>query len=220
MSETARSPYAPNDPPPAVASAPQGEKPRPSAEELAAFVEAVQTATTTPGDSPTMRVVGDDGEIKDVAKDAEVTLTQDTLVKVAAFLDPTSRGPIGVLCVRHKMFAMRIPVQQEILDVTALTGAPAGVELNAAQAQWSIIGELRKAVMGWVPERSPAAHALRENIAWPKKWPPLNEPNWTNSRDPYIITDEILPLWDAYINWRASVVPTRDEIAFYWASQG
>jgi hypothetical protein len=202
-------------------SAPAQATAAPTPEELKAFVDKVTDAEAPTGAGKVRMVDEATGEIKEQAatKDPEAEMTDATLAKVLAFLDPSSRGPITLLVARHKLFAMRIPTQQEILDVTAVTGVMVGTDMNAAQSQWSIIGELRKAVYGWVPEQSPAAQLLRANIAWPKKWPPLNDVHWTDSRDPYLLSEEILPLWAQYLTWREAVVPTRAEIDFYWASQ-
>jgi hypothetical protein len=141
------------------------------------------------------------------------------LAKVAAFLDPKLRGPIGWMVVRNKVFVMRIPVQQEMIDVTAITGQRIGEDLTQAQFIYSIIGELRKASYGWLPANAPDAQLLRAHISDPEQWPELRKIDWMASRDPYIIEAEIMPLWKAYLEWRMTVVPTRDEIDFYLAAQ-
>jgi hypothetical protein len=205
---------------------PEGAKPKtlveektagagvPTQEELADFLKTVG------GQVGSADTASDDAEPPGFQKpEQKVEYTNATLEKVAAFLNPQTRGPVTLLVKRHKMFLMHIPTQQEILDVSAISGIKPLEEPTQTQFQWQIIGELRVACYGWVPEQSPEAQTLRANIAWPKLWPELRRVTWTDSRDPFIFSDEIMPLYQAYLAWRETVVPSRGEIDFYWASQ-
>jgi hypothetical protein len=232
MNDTSKtaSPYAPHEPTgqrPAQFTD-RTAKPTPTPEEMKAFMDkaaGIEAGTIAKPVAPeatgdTIRVIDPTtGEIKEEARDKEVVLTAATLQKVAAFLDPKTNGPLNVVIVRHKAFVMRIPTQQEILDVTSVIGAPIGAEMTQAQTQWSIVGELKKACYGYVGEQSPEFQVLRANIMDPTQWPPLKPLVWTESRDPYLFPEEILPLWEKYLQWRNEVLPTREEIDFYWANQ-
>jgi hypothetical protein len=173
-------------------------------------------------DPAKMRVLDENGNIVEVDRKeaaADEVFTEKTFQKVLAFLDPVSLGPVMLLPQRHKLFAVRIPTQQELLDVQFILNTPFDkVTMNTGEFQMSVIGELRKACFGWVPEVSQEAQTLRANISWREKWPKLRDISWQDTRDPYVWNDEIFPLYEKYVLWRQSVVPTRQEIDFYYAN--
>ena len=146
-----------------------------------------------------------------------------TMSKVLAFLDNNMMAPTTVLGpIRHKFFVVKVPTQQELLDVTAFTGArvrDAAESMTQAEFAYSVIGELLKACAGWISERAPGFDLLRQNIAQPKLWPTLQPIAWLATRDPYVLEEEILPLWTAYQAWKLGVVPTKDEVDFYFANR-
>lgn len=141
--------------------------------------------------------------------------------KVQAFLDPTHASPlfIGLVRTRNKLFVGCYPKQQDILDVKRQVGAMAGAEMNAYQATLAIVAELQKCVIGWVPIRSNRAawiqaHGSFENF---DKWPALEPVEWMNTRDTYVLDDEVFPLWEQYVEWRNLNTPTREELSFYYS---
>lgn len=157
------------------------------------------------------------------------TLAPEAVIaKVLAFLDNKMRGPITLLGpIRHKLFVFRIPAQQEMIQVAAFAGTTleATAEMlkgtvKVADQTWTIVGELQKACVGWIPERSPSVAILQQNINDPTKWPELRETNWLATRDPYVLEAEVYPLWKVYQEWRRDVVPTPADIDFYYANQG
>jgi hypothetical protein len=197
----------------------------PDQQTLSKFLEKANAmdVDSKAADAKTMRIMDDKGVVSEVnpveEQQAEV-FTEKTFQKVLAFLDPVSVGPLMLLTARHKLFVVKIPTQQELLDVQYIMGTKIGSsELNTGEYQMSIIGELRKACFGWVPEDSQEAQILRANISWRDKWPRLRDISWQDTRDPYVFEDEIMPLYRKYLEWRVTVVPTRAEIDFYWANQ-
>jgi hypothetical protein len=209
----AESPYVQPTPPPGAPPPPaQSAGGIPSGEVLRNFVDSVSGKPAPTGLEETTTPAQE-------AKKEE-KFTNATLDKVARFLDPKSIGPLTMLSARHKVFAVKIPTQQEILDVTNVSGVKGLEEPNSAQMQWQIYGELQKAAIGWLPERAQEVQTLRANILDPTKWPPLRKITWLDSRDPHVFTDEVIVLWDQYIAWRTAVVPSREELDFYYANLG
>lgn len=145
---------------------------------------------------------------------------QMIFTKVARYLDPRMKSPLQIFAVRHKLFVMKIPTSQELLDVTAFTGAKMNQEATIAENTLQIIGECIKGCHGWVPENSADAQLLRAHFNDPQKWPALRPIDWLASRDSSAFNREALPLWEKYKEWRESVEPTPEEIDFYYSRLG
>jgi len=149
---------------------------------------------------------------------ADLEANQAAIVaKVAAFLDPKLRGPIFTAVVRNKFFIGKFPVQQEMVDVKAVVGYRPGTIPTVAESYMSIVGELKKCIYGWLPEKAPEVQIVRAHVNDPSKWPKLNDEDWLETRDPFVAESEVYPLWDKYMEWRAQVQPTREEIDFYYS---
>lgn len=139
--------------------------------------------------------------------------------RVAPFVDPNLQSPIFAHEVRGKLFIGTVPEQNRLLDVARVVGIMPGGYPTVVQVRESIIGELMVAMAGWVPAKSAAVGMIRQNLADRTKWVGhMREITWGRVRDPFVYDDEIEPLWDAYTKWYDSVVPLREEIAFYYAS--
>lgn len=195
-------------------------------EKMAKFLERVESGDFTDAvtEATVIRELKEDGTIQEVRKDDEspdgassADKQRAIFQKVAIFLDPRLKGPVTILVERHKAFVMRLPVAQELIDVTAVIGQKEGEPITSAQSMMSVIGELMKGCYGWLPESSADINILRENIGDPKKWPRLRPIEWLSSRDTSYLFKEVLPLWEKYLAWRNSVQPTEDEIDFYYS---
>lgn len=151
---------------------------------------------------------------------ADGAVQQQVFAKVARYLDPKLQSPITLITVRHKVFVMGIPTSQEMLDVTAFTGAVVDRDQTVAEQALQIVGECLKACRGWAPENSPDAQLLRAHINDPTKWPVLRKIDWLASRDGSVLMREAYPLYGQYRKWRTSVEPTPDEIDFYYSRLG
>jgi hypothetical protein len=138
--------------------------------------------------------------------------------KVALFLDPKLRGPVFTFALkeRNKFFVGRFPVQNEMLDVQREATA-LGREVSNGDILIGIVGELLKAILGWYPLNSPDVQVFRAHINDPSKWPAFRENHWLETRDPYVQSDEIIPLWKAFAEWKLAVQPTQEEIRFYFS---
>lgn len=138
--------------------------------------------------------------------------------KCARFLDPHTKGPRTLITVRHKVFAVKLPVAQAMLDASQIVGVKVGAVMTEAEAAYYHVQVLRQAVMGWLPESNPAVAVLRENIDRDEKeWPKLQPINWLSTRDPYWYTEEVGPLYIEFMRWRALVEPTPEEFDFYFS---
>jgi hypothetical protein len=214
---------------------PGGEKPKirgdgvPEPAAIREFMETVAGATDRVEAAVDRAIATGSGAVKvteSVEAPGDLTPAH-IMAKVVAFLDNKTHGPITILGpIRHKLFVMRIPRQQEMIEVTAFAGTTLADaadstlgKLKVADQTWTLIGELQKACFGYLSERSPQVAALKQNIATPEKWPALRSPEWLTTRDPYVLEGEVYPLWAAYKEWRNAVVPTVEELDFYWANQ-
>jgi hypothetical protein len=229
-----QSPYAPQIPDGAIDARVPGEgKPKikgegvPEPEAIKDFIDKITGVTdkleaaVANGQAKLVQTQTEDGVVTDAP--------ERVMAKVLAFLDNNMRGPITLLGpIRHKYFVMKIPSQQELLEVSAFAGTTVGEmqsiidgtdNMKISDQAWSIIGELQKACFGFLPERSPLVDTLKQNIQNPTKWPKLRDNNWLATKDPYVLQGEVYPLWAEYQKWRADVVPTPSEIDFYWANQ-
>jgi hypothetical protein len=162
-----------------------------------------------------MRVLDKNGE-RIVTPDSEED-EQAIFEKVALFLDPKLRGPVFTFALeeRNKFFVGRFPVQNEMLDVQRSSKALGG-DVSNGDILVGVVGELLKAIIGWYPLNSPSVQIFRANVNDPAKWPVMKPVEWLETRDPYVMEDEILKLYEAYMKWKIDVQPTRDEIAFYY----
>jgi hypothetical protein len=140
--------------------------------------------------------------------------------KVGRFLDTKMHGPMFVGSARGKLFIGEYPRQQDLLDVQLLVGNRPNENLSVGEVNVAVIGELRKILFGWMPIASPKVQVLRANIDRREEWEKLdiklNRIEWMESRDPYVIDEEVTPLWRQYMKWRVEVEPTKEDFDFYY----
>jgi len=141
---------------------------------------------------------------------------QRVFEKVRAYLDRKLHGPLfyHALPERNKFFVGRVLTQNESLDVEI--ESQYGSQMSEGLLKRVMVGELSRAMFGWVPMNAPAFHVLRANADDPTKWPELKRCEFGETRDPYIVEEEVIPLYNAYAKWKIDVTPSQDEIRFYW----
>lgn len=149
--------------------------------------------------------------------DRSVAEQDDILARVARFLDPKTAGPTYLIPARGKLFVGRLLTSQEALEVERMGAMPMNSQMTSGQYLTLIIGELLKSIYGWVPEQSPRAQILKAHRDDPARWPKLEEVEWLATRDPYLRQEEIDPLYEAYVKWKASVIVGPEEIRFYFS---
>jgi hypothetical protein len=131
--------------------------------------------------------------------------------RVANFLDPLSLGPIFISKpIRGRVYIGKYPNFSEMLAAGNIVDSKDIKNANVAQV-YQAVGELRVTIKGWLPAADPRLDKVIDNITDASKWPPLNEFEILNQRDPRTF-DDVFNLWTEYLAWKALVTPTDDQL--------
>jgi hypothetical protein len=143
----------------------------------------------------------------------------EVFARLAAFLDPTQRGPLFVSRpIRKRIYFAKYPNFAEILSANKLLQTEPEGNPDVA-ALWMIAGELGVVVLGSLAEHDPGIQHILTYPADATKWPTLKPFSIANNRNPYLIAD-MKELWRQYIAWKIDVTPTEDEMEKYLAQNG